>query len=708
MTENRLKKAVGKLKRRLNLQVTVGYLGDGTGEVHDRNNPGRYFVRFPQADGSFASPVSIPAIPNANLPTTDGLPVDVGYDKNDRPIIIGVDLTALSGTDANPLQLNPLDQQASEFLDQTKLSTLYATRHADEDNLPFYAVVFPGLYFASGIPALFSGANIDLSSFQPAAGEHCYVIVFLKSDGTLEAFASTAKDVGDPLEYADVEEALALGSIDSIALKAWMITGDEDLLTVDENRVVDLRVTVSSSPGSGGADDTRYVSTAPATDARNVIQPTLATVKALIVKGAASQSDTLTEWQNSSGTVLASVDSTGLITASKTVQILGTADAEQLLVKGHSTQTNKILQIKNSANVTKFNVDASGTIEVAGNILPTTPNTTMEIGTTSVPVARIYLGTELRPVSNFTGSLGSFTEAFIDLHVYEYWLGGELGGGFSVPAGQGLIYLSSSDNLPRYVDENDVEYELLGANRALSNLTSVAINTTLVSDTDNTDDLGTASIKWRAVYTNLAVLEERTAPSDPATGDAALYAGQDFAPHYRVSLTQDYRLYGGSVFDAVTLSDSTSLLTLSTLTAEANIFSTKGMIRTTAFLTYFNNSGATRTLTFVYTFGSYTYTYTTGTIAASATNRGGWWLEIITYLNQAQNAQRHMLHVVRGLIQADETAPAAPAADLYAHGASAVTTTSDVTVSLTAQMSAATTAQTLTGVAEVDGPNYNA
>lgn len=39
-----------------------------------------------------------------------------------------------------------------------------------------------------------------------------------------------------------------------------------------------------------------------------------------------------------------------------------------------------------------------------------------------------------------------------------------------------------------------------GATKALDNLASVAINTTLVSDTDNTDDLGTTSIGWRSLY----------------------------------------------------------------------------------------------------------------------------------------------------------------------------------------------------------------
>lgn len=42
-----------------------------------------------------------------------------------------------------------------------------------------------------------------------------------------------------------------------------------------------------------------------------------------------------------------------------------------------------------------------------------------------------------------------------------------------------------------------------GANTALSNLASVAINTTLVSDTDVTDDLGSSSVRWSRLYANV-------------------------------------------------------------------------------------------------------------------------------------------------------------------------------------------------------------
>ena len=59
-----------------------------------------------------------------------------------------------------------------------------------------------------------------------------------------------------------------------------------------------------------------------------------------------------------------------------------------------------------------------------------------------------------------------------------------------------------------------------GANTALSNLAAVAINTTLVSDTDITDDLGTLAIRWRTLFTS------KVSTGDTA-GDTLLIQGYD-------------------------------------------------------------------------------------------------------------------------------------------------------------------------------------
>lgn len=84
------------------------------------------------------------------------------------------------------------------------------------------------------------------------------------------------------------------------------------------------------------------------------------------------------------------------------------------------------------------------------------------------------------------------------------------------------------------VDFEDLRYVVaLGgrsdfANQELSNLAaSVAINTSLISDTDSTDDLGSSSIYWRNGYIDTVYVSEQSAPSTPPTGKVVIYAKTD-------------------------------------------------------------------------------------------------------------------------------------------------------------------------------------
>jgi len=53
---------------------------------------------------------------------------------------------------------------------------------------------------------------------------------------------------------------------------------------------------------------------------------------------------------------------------------------------------------------------------------------------------------------------------------------------------------------------------MLGVNvtKALDNLVSVAINTSLISDTDDTDDLGSSSVNWRHLYLSGKIVQSLT------------------------------------------------------------------------------------------------------------------------------------------------------------------------------------------------------
>jgi len=62
-----------------------------------------------------------------------------------------------------------------------------------------------------------------------------------------------------------------------------------------------------------------------------------------------------------------------------------------------------------------------------------------------------------------------------------------------------------------------------GANTALSNLAAVAINTSLISDADNTDDLGSTANGWKDVYSRTVKLDGST--SGTATLQATATAG---------------------------------------------------------------------------------------------------------------------------------------------------------------------------------------
>lgn len=69
-----------------------------------------------------------------------------------------------------------------------------------------------------------------------------------------------------------------------------------------------------------------------------------------------------------------------------------------------------------------------------------------------------------------------------------------------------------------------------GANTALSNLASVAINTSLVSDTDITDDLGSSTISWRKLWVqsilrpgNVEIFDLANQRLNDSSGNASIY-----------------------------------------------------------------------------------------------------------------------------------------------------------------------------------------
>lgn len=68
------------------------------------------------------------------------------------------------------------------------------------------------------------------------------------------------------------------------------------------------------------------------------------------------------------------------------------------------------------------------------------------------------------------------------------------------------------------------------ASTALSNLASVAINTSLISDTNNTDDLGSASIGWKDGYINRMLMDSNSQTTSLAGSASASASVNYFLP----------------------------------------------------------------------------------------------------------------------------------------------------------------------------------
>lgn len=76
---------------------------------------------------------------------------------------------------------------------------------------------------------------------------------------------------------------------------------------------------------------------------------------------------------------------------------------------------------------------------------------------------------------------------------------------------------------------SDIQTQFSGkASTALSNLASVAINTSLISDTDNTDDLGSASIGWKDGYINRLLLDSNSQTTS-VKGSASASASVEYS-----------------------------------------------------------------------------------------------------------------------------------------------------------------------------------
>lgn len=184
-----------------------------------------------------------------------------------------------------------------------------------------------------------------------------------------------------------------------------------------------------------------------------------------------------------------------------------------------------------------------------------------------------------------------------------------------------------------------------GADTALSNLASVAINTTIASDTDNTDDLGTSSIYWRQVFVGDSIVMKNATKIQANAGSSGTIYFDTAAIHLSFS-AKPVSLWTGSLLafdEAVSLGSTPG---------------TTGIIMETADWNF--KYGGTTALAFSATNETHTSRAAGGsTIFKAHASQSA---SIIKVTDSSSNALLQVL-AAGGIEMAEQTAPSAPSSN---------------------------------------------
>lgn len=227
---SRLNNAIQRVRQQLNLELRTGKIVAVAGTVRDSASGG-YYVAINKASGGYYPPVPIRPAPNAVIDPAVGIPVRIGFDRQLRQdVILAMLPRVLEQQGLSPFRTNPADPAAADLIPQERIAPLYS-RPSTDPSKPFYAVVYPAALIKSTAVVTYDGGELNLASLQPSAGNHRYVMVFIKSDfATLEAAGSTTQATGTPLDDTDLTEAFNGRTASSIPIRAYKMTGSDTAL----------------------------------------------------------------------------------------------------------------------------------------------------------------------------------------------------------------------------------------------------------------------------------------------------------------------------------------------------------------------------------------------------------------------------------------------------------------------------------------------
>jgi hypothetical protein len=544
-------------KRRVQ-DTQLAYLGNGAGvvEIHDRD--GYVYARFPGGKDASGNAQFSPPFPvrsaGAAFQVFEGCPVKVKYGSNDELEIDSAVYQALDQAGIDTRTLNPLHQQSKwVYIWQITIGICTAVANTVNDSLlvsvkkhlTYYNNTFS--YFETGTEA----EKIDLAPYMPAADMHRYALVWKDAYGNIgEVTTSTTQSLFMPLDINDINEAVAQRPPDAVPYKAFVLANNGGTLTQNVQEV-DTRQFMNVPQTWGFPNPVAYRERIHP-DRQVLYAGSLVVTGSLEVLGSLVGIDTGDEGGGSGGgapddaTYLLQVADGGLpnaqamgALATGLVKNTTTTGVQSIAVAGTDyviPATIEALTWKNAVRLATTAALAANTYNNGssgvGATLTANANGALSIdGTAVVAGNRVLIKNEGTSANNgiyIVTATGSAGAAYVLTRAVDFDTGAEVPGTvvfvFSGVTNLRASFRCDASAAPTIGTTAITFTRFDGANNALGNLTTTAINEALTPDSDDLRDLGTSAIKWRVAFTDLLTLKERTAPSTPASGDASAYA----------------------------------------------------------------------------------------------------------------------------------------------------------------------------------------
>lgn len=240
----------GLFQRRVRDSI-FAVLGDKDGAGARVDVPGRkgyVYVRFPggrNVNGftNYSAPMMARSA-GAAFPNTPGFGVYVTYGDNGELEIKSAHYQSLDNAGINTSILNPLNQQ-SKWVYPWQLTYGLALAVATSATSSFLVTVKSFRHYVGNVFQTFEtpeqADKIDLSSYIPIAGEHCYAAIWIDTyTNTASVTTSTAQSILTPMDETDIQELVTGRPADAMPLKGfYLANGQASLMTTGQE--TDLR-----------------------------------------------------------------------------------------------------------------------------------------------------------------------------------------------------------------------------------------------------------------------------------------------------------------------------------------------------------------------------------------------------------------------------------------------------------------------------------